>query len=38
MVFIIGIVLIWDMLSTGETVNRNNTGIYIPQKDIEYGL
>lgn len=22
----------WDMLSTGETVNRNNTGIYIPQK------
>lgn len=24
--------IIWDMLSTGETVNRNNTGIYIPQK------
>jgi len=22
----------WDMLSTGETVNRNNTGIYTPQK------
>lgn len=22
----------WDMLSTGETVNRNNPGIYIPQK------
>ncbi len=24
--------IVWDMLSTGETVNRNNTGIYIPQK------
>lgn len=22
----------WDMVSTGETVNRNTTGIYIPQK------
>lgn len=22
----------WEMLSTGETVNRNNTGIYTPQK------
>lgn len=22
----------WDMLSTGESVNRSNTGIYIPQK------
>lgn len=24
--------IIWPMLSTGETVNRNNTGIYIPEK------
>ena len=24
--------IVWDMLSTGETVNRNNPGIYIPQK------
>ena len=24
--------IVWPMLSTGETVNRNNPGIYIPQK------
>ena len=24
--------IIWDMISTGETVNRNNVGIYTPQK------
>jgi hypothetical protein len=24
--------IVWPMLSTGETVNRNNTGIYIPEK------
>lgn len=24
--------IIWPMLSTGETVNRNNTGIYTPEK------
>ncbi len=24
--------ILWSMLSTGETVNRNNTGLYIPQK------
>lgn len=24
--------IVWPMLSTGETVNRNNTGIYIPAK------
>ena len=24
--------IVWPMLSTGETVNRNNTGIYTPEK------
>lgn len=31
--------IIWDMLSTGETVNRNNTGnLYSSKRILEYGL
>ena len=24
--------IVWDMVSTGESVNRNQTGLYVPQK------